>query len=176
MTTKITLSGEVASGKTTVGKLLAEKLNYEFISLGTMVREKAKNEGLHILDFQKKCKENPAIDLEIDGDFSNLCNSKDRLIIDYRMGFKFVTDAFHAFLKISEEDAVERLKSANRVNENHETVKQRNDSFKSQFINSYQVDYTKESHYDLIVPINENRTAEEIADIIIIHLKKKITP
>ena len=52
MTTKITLSGEVASGKTTIGKLLAERLNYEFISLGTIIREKADAEGLSIVDFQ----------------------------------------------------------------------------------------------------------------------------
>ncbi|WP_213189210.1 cytidylate kinase family protein [Cloacibacterium caeni] len=41
MNTKITLSEEVASGKTTVGKLLAERMGYEFISLGNLVRKKA---------------------------------------------------------------------------------------------------------------------------------------
>lgn len=170
MKTKITLSGEVASGKTTVGKLLAEKLNYQFISLGTLVRERAEKEGLHILDFQKKCQENPALDLEIDQDFSKFCNTNDNLVIDYRMGFKFVRDAFHVFLQISEQDAAERLKSAHRINESHQTVRQRNESFKSQFITCYGVDYTCESKYDLIIPL-ENQTADEIAEIIINHLK-----
>ncbi|MBD8080898.1 cytidylate kinase family protein [Chryseobacterium caseinilyticum] len=173
MKTKITLSGEVASGKTTVGKLLAKKLNYDFISLGTIVRERAEKEGLHILEFQEKCQQNPEMDLEIDRYFANFCNAKDSLVIDYRMGFKFVTDAHHVFLKISEQDAVNRLKTANRINESYKTVGQRNESFKSQFQTSYRLDYTAENHYDLIVSIDGKQTAEEITDTIINHIITK---
>lgn len=54
MKTKITLSGKVASGKTTVGKLVAEKLNYEFVSLGTLIMARAEKQGLHITEFQKR--------------------------------------------------------------------------------------------------------------------------
>ncbi len=172
MKTKITLSGEVASGKTTVGKLLAGTLGYEFVSLGVRMRKRAEKEGLHITEFQKKCKENPLIDQEIDDDFSNFCNQKDSLVIDYRMGFKFVENAFHVFLRISEEDAVERLKSANRPDESFETVNERNESFKSQFLNSYQVDYTQEYHYDLVINVT-NKTAEEIVQTIINYLNFK---
>lgn len=171
MTTKITLSGEVASGKTTIGKLLAERLNYEFISLGTIIREKADAEGLSIVDFQKKCQNDPSMDLEIDKDFSAFCNAREQLIIDYRMGFHFIEDAFHIYLKISEEDAVERLKSAKRYNESFETVRERNGSFKNQFFNAYQIDYTAVENFDLIITIEKSMTAEQIVDTIMNNLK-----
>lgn len=121
MKTKITLSGEVASGKSTIGRLLAEKLNYDFVSLGTIIRARAQQEGIHITEFQKRCKENVSIDKEIDAEFGSFCNEKDQLVVDYRMGFRFVRNALHVYLKISEEDALERLKAANRPDE---TLKQ----------------------------------------------------
>lgn len=54
MYTKITLSEVVASGKSTVGKLLAEQLGYKFISIGNKTRERAEREGLTIFEFQQK--------------------------------------------------------------------------------------------------------------------------
>lgn len=88
------------------------------------------------------------------------------------MGFRFVQNAFHVYLKISEEDAVERLKAANRPNESFETVRERNESFKSQFLNSYQVDYTEEFHYDLVINVS-NKTGDEISQTIINFLNLK---
>ena len=166
MKTKITLSGEVASGKSTVGKLLAEERGYEFVSIGNITRNRAEREGLTIVDFQKKCVENPLLDKEIDLEFAKYCNSKQNLIIDYRMGFKFVDNCFNVFLKISEEDAVERLKIANRKNETFETVRERNNTFKTQFQNAYEIDYTLDSNYDLIIAINNTMTAEEIKTMV----------
>lgn len=171
MNTKITLSGEVASGKTTVGKLLAEKLNYNFISLGNLVRHKAENEGMSIVDFQKKCSQDALLDKEIDREFANDCNHQENLVIDYRLGFRFIKNAFHVFLKISEKDAVERLIMQKRKNETHETVRQRNNSFKEQFKNAYQIDYTLESNYDLVVEIDNSMRPEEIVDKILLTFK-----
>ena len=93
------------------------------------------------------------------------------MIIDYRMGFHFIEDAFHIYLKISEEDAVERLKSAKRYNESFETVRERNDSFKNQFFNAYQIDYTAVENFDLIITIEKSMTAEQIVETIMNHLK-----
>lgn len=96
---------------------------------------------------------------------------KEHLIIDYRLGFKFINNAFHVFLKISEEDAVGRLKKENRYNETFETVNERNTTFKKQFENAYDVDYTLESHYDLVVNINNTVTPQEIVNVILTNLK-----
>ncbi|MEC4049109.1 cytidylate kinase family protein [Flavobacterium sp. SUN046] len=163
---KITLSGEVASGKSTIGKLLAKQLNFEFISIGNKTREYANTKGLTIVEFQKECLLNSDIDKQIDKEFSNDCNTNFNLVIDYRLGFNFINNGFHVFLKINEEEATKRLKAANRINESHLTINERNNSFKNQFLNAYGVDYTQEKHYDLIIDVSNYSNVENIGAII----------
>ena len=164
---RITLSGEVASGKSTIGKLLAEKLSYTFISIGNQTRAYAEQQGKCIVEFQRDCLNNPELDKEIDSKFSSECNSKKQLIIDYRLGFKFIENAFHICLKISEEVAQNRLSKEGRVNETHVTLQERNASFRNQFQSTYAIDYMEESNYDLIVYVEQFKSAEEIAEYII---------
>lgn len=165
---KITLSGEVASGKTTVGKILAKKLGAEFVSIGERTRERATEMGLSIVRFQKKCVQNPSIDRDLDKTFSEQCNAeKNPLVIDYRLGFHFIQDSFNVFLRISKDAAIQRLKNAGRTNETHHTVDQRNASFKKLFLSSYMVDYTDPNWFDLIVNVESFREPEEIAEFIL---------
>jgi predicted cytidylate kinase len=172
--TRITLSGCVGSGKTTVGKLLANKLQYNFISIGNRTRQFAETKGLSIVQFQELCLTNPEMDKQIDFEFSNECNDSENLIIDYRLGFKFIKNAYHIFLKISEETAIERIKSANRNAETFETISQRNESFKNQFLNAYGVDYTMPKNYDLIVDVEQFKDAEEVVEFIIYKLNQSL--
>lgn len=164
---KITISGCVGSGKTTVGKLLASNLQFAFMSIGNKTREFAESQGLSIVEFQELCLTNPEKDMEIDRLFSSECNDSENLIIDYRLGFKFIKNAYHIFLNVSEETAMERLRVANRNAESFETVSQRNASFKNQFINTYGVDYTIPDNYDLVIDVEQFKSVEDIVDFIL---------
>lgn len=167
MPKKITISGEVASGKSTLGRKLAEKINYSYKSIGNKTRESAEKMGLSIVEFQKKCMTDPELDRKIDIDFSEECNKENNLIIDYRLGYKFIKDAYHVYLKTTEENAIKRLINANRVNETFDTLSERNQTFKAQFKNTYNTDYTDPKHYDLIIDVDSFRTPEEITVYII---------
>jgi len=164
---RITLSGEVASGKSTIGKILAEKLNYTFVSIGNKTREFAKSQGKSIVEFQRECLTNSNIDKQIDQQFSDECNASENLIIDYRLGFKFILNAFHIYLKISADTATERLLNANRNNETHETISEQNATFKNQFLNAYQIDFTAEENYNLIIDVEDFETPEKLAEYIL---------
>ncbi|MBI9058288.1 MAG: radical SAM protein [Labilibaculum sp.] len=163
---RITISGNVASGKSTVGKILAKKLNYSFTSIGLRTRKFAKENKLSIAEFQKKCLENPLLDKRIDKEFSQECNSLKDLVIDYRLGFHFINSSFNIFLKVSDDVAVQRLKKDQRDNETYHTVGERNESFVKQFEKSYNIDFTSEEHYDLILSA-DNNSPEEIANLIL---------
>ena len=164
---KITLSGEVASGKSTIGRLLAENLDYKFVSIGNRTREFAERKGLDIVQFQKECLSDPRIDKLIDKQFSEECNANENLIIDYRLAFKFISNSYNIFLKISEANATDRLRKANRQNETYLTIRERNDTFKNQFQNSYGVDYTDEKNYDLVIEIEQFKSPKEITECIL---------
>jgi len=168
---RITLSGEVASGKSTIGKLLADKLNYSFTSIGERTRSFAAQRCNSITEFQKECLLNPELDKQLDRQFSDECNAKEDLVIDYRLGFRFIQSAFHIFLKVSEETAIKRLQKANRQNETYHTLRERNASFKQQFINTYGIYFTEESNYDLILNV-DNKVPEEIVEEILCRIKK----
>ena len=115
---KITLSGKSGTGKGTVGKLLAERLNYEFISAGDYSREYAERVyHLSIDDFQKLCTQRPDIDKKTDKVFTEQCNNSTNLIVDWRLGFHFIKDSFNVYLKVSDEIAAKRIAGRPEQNE-----------------------------------------------------------
>jgi radical S-adenosyl methionine domain-containing protein 2 len=170
---RITLSGQVASGKSTIGKMLAKRLNYAFSSIGNTTREFAEKQGMSIVEFQQACLKDTAMDHKIDKEFSVACSHKENVVIDYRLGFHFVKNAFHIFLKVSEKTAIDRLQSADRENETHDTLQERNNAFSQQFERAYQVDYTDPANYGLVVDVDQFNTPEEIVDHIINNLSGK---
>lgn len=166
---KITLSGFAGTGKSTVGKILRDKLGYEFVSVGDFSRDYAQKElGLTINEFQEKCKKKPELDDLIDEKFKQLCNEKENIVADYRLGFHFVKNAFNVLLKVSDKVASERIQKANRKKENTdiESIKKRNQEMKKRFIDKYGIDFTNENNYDLVIN-TDNPPPENIADTII---------
>ena len=164
---KITLSGFAGTGKSTAGEILRDKLEYEFVSVGDFSRDYAQKMGLTINEFQKKCEKEPELDDLIDEKFKQLCNEKENIVADYRLGFHFVKNAFNVLLKVSDKVAAERIKKANRKKESTdiESIKKRNQEMKQRFIDKYGIDFTNENNYDLV--INTDQTRENIAETII---------
>ncbi len=169
---RITISGKVASGKSTVGKLLAIRLGYAFESLGNQVRKEAEARGLSIGEFQQLCLQNPGMDQEIDKDFASACNGKAGLVIDYRLGFAFIHNAFHIYLSIEDSLALKRIGKAGRMGDGELTLVKRNDTFKKQFEQGYNLDYTDPSHYDLVVECTREKSAEMIVEEILLAIFK----
>ena len=64
---KITISGPPGSGKTTVGRLLAQRLGCEFVSTGTVFREMAAERGLSLAEFGEMAEHDHEIDAEMTG-------------------------------------------------------------------------------------------------------------
>lgn len=174
MPDKITLSGEVGSGKSSTGRILAKLLGYSFESLGNNARAKAEEMGLSIVDFQQHCQKNPDFDKNLDTDFAAECNDLTGAVIDFRMGFKFINKGLHIFLGVGIEEAERRIKHDLRVGENTSTIGQRNNSFRKQFIQNYGEDYTSPSHYDLVIDTEEFKSPREVAIFIIRKMKESM--
>jgi len=166
---RIIISGFAGTRKTTVGKLLAEKLKYEFISVGDFSRKFAyDNYDLDINEFQQKCKKEPELDKQIDKKFQKYCNNREKLVINYRLGFKFIKNSFNVLLSVSNEIAIQRIKNSNRPNEkiDSESISNRNNEMKNIFMSLYGVDFTDEKFYDLKIN-TDSQSPETIADEII---------
>ena len=168
MLTKITLSGFAGTGKSTVGKIIQEKLNYQFLSIGNFTRSFAKEKyQMNINEFQKLCINDSEIDYKIDRDFLKLCN-QDYLVIDHRLGFHFVKDSFNVILQVSDDIAYDRITKMNRKDENLslKAIKDRNYIMNERFKEKYKIDFSDRNNYHLSVD-TDKLSAIEVAEVII---------
>lgn len=172
---KITLSGLAGSGKSTIGKMLAAKLNYKFVSVGDFSRRYAMEKyGADINQFQQICKENPDIDRELDKEFEQFGKVNDNFVIDYRLGSLFIPDGFHVYLDVSDLVAAKRVKMNDRGNEfNTDNIDvkmaviiSRNQIMIKRFIDLYNFNFTLKNNYNLVVN-TDNHDAEEIVNYLL---------
>lgn len=175
---KITLSGSVGSGKSTIGKLLSENLGVEFISVGNLSRIKAASMGMDIDQFQIYLKKHPKMDKEMDDYIAEEMGRKDSFILDYRLGFHFIKDSFNVLLKVSPELALKRISSRIGTNEFYEglslgqkiaKMNSRNLNMQTRFLELYNVDFLNEKNYYLVLETDE-LNPQEITSKIIKHL------
>jgi len=168
-TNKITISGYAGTGKSTVGKILAEKLGYRFLSVGNFTREFAEREfGMNINEFQAKCKEKPDLDDLINFKFRDLCNREENIVADFRLGFHFVENSLNILFVLSEEEAFKRLAKADRKMErtDFESIKIRNENMRQRFIEKFGADFANENNYHLVIDTGK-KTPNEIAERLI---------
>lgn len=169
----ITISGNLGSGKSTIGKILCEYLNYKIISVGDIVREIASKKGMTINEFNEYIKDKPNYDKIIDNQTMEYALENDNIIFVSRMAWNFVKESFKIYLYVNEEIGAKRiLKDKIRINEKYlteqeaiENVHSRFENARNRYIKNYGIDITKKEHYDLYLDTT-NLTIEEVTDII----------
>ena len=67
--TKITLTGDLGSGKSVVSRILCERTGFEYISTGRVQRQLAQELGIDTLEMNRRADTDPTIDERIDGIF-----------------------------------------------------------------------------------------------------------
>jgi predicted cytidylate kinase len=168
-TNKITISGYAGTGKSTVGKVLAEKLNYEFLSVGNFTREFAEREfGMSINEFQEKCEKEPSLDDYVNFKFRDICNNTENFVADFRLGFYFVKNSLNVLFTLSEKEAFERLSKTlrNKEQTDFESIRKRNEDMRRRFIEKFGVDFADEKNYDLIIDTSEKTPLEIMEQIL----------
>ena len=91
---KISLAGDLGSGKSTVGKILAPLFGAEIYSTGTIQRGIALQMGMSTLELNRYMETHPEIDGMIDDGLRALEKEEKNLIIDSRMAWHFVPSSF----------------------------------------------------------------------------------
>ena len=177
----ITISGELGSGKSTVAKLLAQKLGYQYYSTGSAMRQIADQRGITILELNKLCETDKSIDAEIDSIFSTLSENGKDYVVDSRLAYHFIPASFKVKLVVDVAIAGERiLHDTVRTSEAHytsteeviENLKKRRASETERFLDLYHVDINQNDTFDLVLD-TANKTPEELTDIIIQKFKEK---
>ncbi len=176
----ITLSGMLGSGKSTIGKMLAEQLGYTFYSTGNVQRAIAKEYGVTTLELNEMCKTNPEIDQKIDSVFIELPLQGINYVVDSRMAFHFIPSSFKVKLNVDTKVAGERIMNDTlRTGEKkYKTVQEAVDSLLSRraleverFKRIYHVDINNDYNFDIVIDTTK-KSPEEICKQIISRFEK----
>ncbi len=178
MKEKISLAGDLGSGKSTVSNILIEELGAEYYSTGAIVRSIAAKRQMSVVELNVYMETHPEIDTEIDDGIRALGDVDKRLVIDSRMAWHFTPGTFKVYLSVDPEVSALRIMSANREGEHAATLeatvaetKARRESEKKRYMMQYGVDIKDLMNYSLIVDTSA-ATPREVADCIIGSLEK----
>ena len=173
MKDKISLAGDLGSGKSTVSELLIRELGAEYYSTGKFVRSIAEKYGMTIGELNIYMETHPEIDREIDDGLVKLSEDERALIIDSRMAWHFTRGTFKVYLSTDIETSALRIMNANRQGEHNATLEEtvavtraRRESEKKRYMEQYGVDIKDMRNYSLIVDTTV-ATPRQVADCII---------
>lgn len=171
----ISISGLPGSGKSTIAKMLAEKLGFERFYMGAIMRQIADDKGITLLDLMKRAETDSSIDEDVDKYVTDLGKQKDDFIIESRTAFYFIPQSFKVFVKVDFDEAAKRIwkdlqkntddrkteERAKSVEELIEKLKERNEVDIARYQKYYGFDFTNESNYDFVIN-STNLPPEEV--------------
>ena len=170
---KITIAGELYSGKSCVGKATCEALKYTYYSVGELQRKLAVEKGMSITEYNTYVFENN-LDKEIDDRTIKIGAEKENFIFDARLAWHFIPDSFKIYLKVEIDVAVQRAITSTRgKSENYaskrdakEHIIERRRLEVSRFRDLYNANIDEASNYDLVIDTS-HISMEEVVGIII---------
>ncbi len=177
----ITISGVPGSGKSSVAKLLAEKLGFKHYSTGDFMRLMAEEKGITLLELSKIAEKDPSVDKELDAYTTKFGKEQDNFVLDARLGFHFIPESIKVFLEVSPEEAAKRIFNSpkhrllEKENTDYETtlnnMKRRMESERKRYYSLYQLDYENKDNFDLVVNTH-GKSIEEVCSEIVTFLNK----
>ena len=174
----LTISGLHGTGKSTIGKLVAEKLGIKYYSTGQAFRDLAKETNLTLEEFTEFVENNPDIDKKLDHKIIEIAQ-KGNIIIDSQLSgyiLESIAD-FKILLICPLEIRVERM--TERDNESYdkklEETTMREKSELVRYKKLYNIDLKDEEKigkiYNLIINTG-NLTVDEVLEQILTAVKK----
>ncbi len=175
---KISLAGDLGSGKSTVGDVLAKKYSLEKVSIGMILRDLATERGMNVIEFNKYMETHPEIDYELDNKLKSYEEKEGNFLFDSRLAWHFVPSSFSVYMKVDINTSAERILKADRSSEQYADVndavnqlKTRRESESLRYKTFYGVDILDMNNYDFVIE-TDNKTVTQVADEIIVAFEK----
>ncbi len=168
----ITFSGTHGAGKTTTARAVAERLGYEYYSVGAIMRDIAAERNVTIKEFAEHLAREPELDREVDLRTKAL-SGKTHLVVDARMGWFFLPNSLKVFvtapLSVRAARAFADPRKADGFESEYNAASQleaRQEQISQNLVKLYGVDPYQESHFDLVIDTSE-KSVDEVVDLIV---------
>lgn len=177
----ITLTGNLGSGKSTLGKILAEKYGYEIYSTGTVIRKIAEEQGVSVLEMNKLMESDSKYDHMIDDTTARISREmkEKNILFDSRLAWHFVEESFKVFLSVNINEAARRVyadasrgdvESYASVEECAARLTERAQTEDRRYRELYNIEYFDYSNYNLVLDSCE--TPEVLAKVLVTEAKR----
>jgi cytidylate kinase len=108
----ISFSGAPGSGKSTIAKMLAQELDWPRYYIGGLRRQKAKERGMTLEEYNRLGEKDPSTDLEVDEYQEKLGQEQDNFIIEGRTSWYFIPHSLKIYLDVHPRKGAERIYKA----------------------------------------------------------------
>jgi len=171
----ISISGKPGAGKSTIAKILAEKLKLKNYYMGGIIRNMAKEKGITLQEFYAKSTD---VDKLIDDHLTKLGKEQDNFIVESRTAFHFIPHSVKIYLDIDLEEGAKRIfKESQKENERNEKkykdveetkdwIEKRLETEKEHYGTLYNFDAHDKNHFDYILDTTD-LTLEEVQEKLI---------
>ncbi len=187
----ITISGTPGSGKSTVAKILLQKLNAERIYVGGIRRDLAREKGLTLQELNEYARTHPETDVDVDqkaaAEARHLEKKGKIVIVEGRTQFHFLPESIKVFIKVDPTVGAQRIwkdlqskatqqerneGNINSLEETKRSTQEREEIDAQRFLKYYGIDHRDQSQYDLVLD-STKESAEEIAGRVLKYLQAK---
>jgi len=181
----ITIAGKLGSGKSSTAKRVAELLEYTHYSTGDLMRSIANDRGISLVELSQIAETDLSIDKALDG--RNLeIGQMENVVLDSRLGFHFIPEAFKVFLELRPEIAAERILEDKKFNPNRRKEDAGNFDTKESIMESINIrllserkrykemygieDLTSPDNFDLVIN-TENIPLADVCHLVLVAYK-----
>lgn len=166
----IAVWGFTGAGKNTLGKRIAEKLNYRLVS--PTFKDLAEKEGISLMELQRKAEK----DHNIDKKFDELLKEEvagGNCVVTTWLGPWMVDADVKIKIDVSEDERARRISGRDNMSleEALEHVKERDENNKKRYYDVYGIDISDESVFDVV--LDGRKTPDELLDISLKTIEKK---